>query len=319
MKSLTKSDLSILEQNGIKTVEALIYRGDELEEIFNSYDETLRTRKIRDIRIEALTLKKRWMVSAEEWAKVEAQQLIFKTGSTALDQILGGGIHSMYVAEFFGEFGTGKSQILDTIMVLGLNQFTDRTAVYIDCEGTYRDDRIRQIAKLRGFDENIIKRVVLLKPDTTEDLYEVVRRLYLTVEARKSCLIVCDSLISHLRAEYYGREMLQPRQQKLLSIIDPLKRLASLYNIGVVVSNQVVAVPTPTATPFGDIRATGGHIMAHNTEPRVFVRKAGVSTRIARIEDSCWLPPAEATFRITPKGVVDVQEEEGEQSGKTEH
>lgn len=314
MKSLSKSDLSVLEQNGIRTVEALIYRGGELEEILDSCD----AKKIKDIRVEALTLKKRWMVSASEWAKVEAQQIVFKTGSKALDEILGGGVHSMYVAEFFGEFGTGKSQILDTIMVLALNQFRDRTAVYIDCEGTYRDDRVRQIAKLRGFDvEDIVRRVVLIKPDTTEDLYEVVRRLYLTVEGRKSVLIVCDSLISHLRAEYYGREMLPPRQQKLLQILDPLKRLASLYNIGVVVSNQVVAVPTPTTVLFGELRATGGHIMAHNTEPRVFVRKAGVSIRIARIEDSCWLPPAEARFRITERGVVDVAEEgEGEKGGK---
>jgi DNA repair protein RadA len=322
MKSLSKRDISILEQNGIKTVEGLIYRGDELEEIFDAYEQTLRIKKINNIRMEALTLKKRWMIPASEWATVEAQQLIFKTGSTALDQMLGGGVHSMYVAEFFGEFGTGKSQILDTIMVLALNELAERTAIYIDCEGTYRDDRIRQIAKLRGFDpESITKRVVLLKPETSEDLLEIVKRLYLTIEARKTALIVCDSLISHLRAEYYGREMLQPRQQMLLRILDRLKRLASLYNIGVVVSNQVVAVPTQTFSPFGDLRATGGHIIAHNTEPRVFVRKAGASpsVRIARIEDSCWLPPAEARFRITEKGVEDIGKEEEEEHGEAEH
>jgi DNA repair protein RadA len=321
MKTLSKRDISILEQSGIGTVEALIYRGDELEEIFEAYEETLRVKKVKNIRMEALTLKKRWMVPASEWAEVEAQQIVFKTGSNELDRILGGGVHSMYVAEFFGEFGTGKSQILDTIMVLALNELAERTAIYIDCEGTYRDNRVKQIAKLRGFDpENITKRIVLLKPETSEDLLEIVRRLYLTIEARKSALIVCDSLISHLRAEYYGREMLQPRQQMLLRILDRLKRLASLYNIGVAVSNQVVAVPTQTFSPFGDLRATGGHIIAHNTEPRVFVRKAGASptVRIAKIEDSCWLPPAEARFRITLKGVEDLAEE-GEEHGETEH
>jgi DNA repair protein RadA len=107
----------------------------------------------------------------------------------------------------------------------------------------------------------------------------------------------------------------------LLRILDRLKRLASLYNIGVVVSNQVVAVPTQTFSPFGDLRATGGHIIAHNTEPRVFVRKAGASpsVRIARIEDSCWLPPAEARFRITQKGVEDIGKEEEEEHGEAEH
>jgi len=312
MKSLSKNEISMLEQNGIRTVEALIYRGNELEEFFDSAE------KVKNVRIEALTLKNMWMISASEWAKIEAQQLVFKTGSKALDQILGGGIHSMYVAEFFGEFGVGKSQILNTIMVLALNDFPDRTAIYLDCEGTYRDDRVKQIAKFRGFDpENITKRIILLHPPTTDDLIEIVNRLYLTIESRKSVLIICDSLISHLRAEYLGLEMLASRQQMLQRILGRLKRLASLYNIGVVVSNQVVSVPTQPLTPFGDVRATGGHIMAHNTEPRVFVRKAGVSKRIARIEDSCWLPPAEATFCITEKGVVDV--EEVEKIGEAEH
>jgi DNA repair protein RadA len=315
LRSLSKGDVEVLEQNGIKTVEALLYRGDELKEIFEAWDE----RKHAEVRIEALSAKKRWMISASEWAKVESEQLIFETGSKALDEILGGGVHSMYVAEFYGEFGVGKSQILDTIMVLALNKFEDATAVYLDCEGTYRDDRVRQIAKLRGFNESIVNRVILLKPETTEDLIEIVKRLYLTIEARKTVIVVCDSLISHLRSEFYGREMLQPRQQTLLRILNKLKSLASLYNIGVVVSNQVVAVPTQTFSPFGDLKPTGGHIMAHNTEPRVFVRKGGVSIRVARIEDSCWLPPAEATFRITQKGVEDLPKEEEKRHGETQH
>jgi DNA repair protein RadA len=311
LKSLTKEDIALLSQNGIETVEAFIYRRRDLEDIFEISDESARRSKIRNAITEALTLKKMWMVSAGEWAKVEEQQIVFDTGSNALNTILGDGIHSMSVAEFYGEFGAGKSQILNTTMVLALNKFPDRTAVYIDAEKTYQDRRTRQIAQSRGFDpDNIINRIILLKPPTTDDLIELVKRLYLTVEKRKVVLIVCDSLISHLRAEFLGREMLQPRQQALTRILSRLKLLAELYNIGVITSNQVVAVPQATITPFGEIKAAGGHIMGHAVEPRVFVRKAGISTRIARIEDSAWLPPAEATFRISEKGIEDVSKEE---------
>jgi len=307
LKSLSKKDLEILEQNGIRTVEALLYRSDELEEIFEFYDETLRYRKALDVSIEALTLKKMWMVSAAEWAEVEAKQLKFTTGSKALDDILGGGIHSMFLAEFYGEYGTGKSQILNTIMVEALAKYKDKTAVYIDCEKTYMDFRIRQIAKARGYDpDEIVNRIILIKPAHSKDLLEIVKRLYLTVESRKTVIIVCDSLISHLRAEFLGREMLQPRQHMLARIIHRLKNLAELYNIGIVTSNQVVAVPQATITPFGDVKPVGGHILGHIVEPRVFVRKAGGSKRVARIEDSCWLPPREAEFMITEKGVEDV-------------
>jgi DNA repair protein RadA len=250
------------------------------------------------------------MVSAKEWAKVEAEQIVFDTGSNALNTILGGGIHSMSVAEFYGEFGAGKSQILNTTMVLALNKFPDRTAIYIDTEKTFHYGRIKQIAEARGFNaDDIINRIILLKPPTTDDLIELIKRLYLTVEKRKAIIIVCDSLISHLRAEFLGREMLQPRAHALSRILSRLKLLAELYNIGTVTSNQVVAVPQATMTPFGEIKAAGGHIMGHAVEPRVFVRKAGVSTRIARIEDSAWLPPAEATFRISERGIEDVSKE----------
>jgi DNA repair protein RadA len=311
LKSLTKQDVALLSENGIETVEAFIYRRGELEEIFEISDDSVKHNKIRNAVIEALTLKKMWMVSASEWAKVEEQQIVFDTGSNALNTILGGGIHSMSVAEFYGEFGVGKSQILNTIMVLALNKFADRTAVYIDTEKTFHYGRIKQIAETRGLDpSSIINRIILLKPPTTDDLIELIRRLYLTVEKRKVVLIVCDSLISHLRAEFLGREMLAPRQQALTRLLSKLKLLAELYNIGVITSNQAVAVPQATMTPFGEIKAAGGHIMAHAVEPRVFVRKAGISRRIAKIEDSAWLPPAEATFRISEKGIEDVSEEE---------
>jgi len=308
IKGLGKSFLSVLKGNGIKTVEAFIYRADELGDLLPD----LPQHKLTELTIEALRLKRRWMVPASEWAEVEKSQIVFSTGSNALNAILGGGVHSMYVAEFFGEYGVGKSQILNTIMVEGLAKYKDRTAIYIDCEKTFRYDRISEIASLRGYDPNdILNRTVLIRTEHTTDLLEVIKRLYLTVEARKSVLVVCDSLISHLRAEFLGREMLAERQHMLLRILKRLQSLASIYNIGVVISNQVVAVPTQTFTPFGDIKATGGHIMAHHTEPRVFVRKgtgkAGVSVRIARIEDSSWLPPAEATFRITERGVEDVK------------
>jgi len=307
MKTLSKNKIEVLESSGIKTVEALIYRSDELPDLLPDLAEN--EKALNDIHIEALTLKKMWMIPASEWAEIEKQQIAFTTGSKALDALLGGGVHSMYAAEFYGEFGVGKSQILNTIMVEALAKFKDRTAVYLDCEKTYREGRIAEIAEKRGYDpKDILSRTILIKTMSSRDLEEVIKRLYLTVENRKSILIVCDSLISHLRAEYLGREMLAPRQYALMRMLKRLRDLASLYNIGVVISNQVVSVPQQAFQPFADIRAVGGHIMAHATEPRVFVRKAGPSTRIARLEDSCWLPPGEATFAITDKGVVDVSE-----------
>lgn len=39
------------------------------------------------------------------------------TGSTVLDELLGGGIETMAITEAFGEFRTGKTQLAHTLCV----------------------------------------------------------------------------------------------------------------------------------------------------------------------------------------------------------
>jgi meiotic recombination protein DMC1 len=62
------------------------------------------------------------------------------TGSTALDELLGGGIETMSITEAFGEFRTGKTQLCHTLCVTAQlprdkNGGNGKVA-YIDTEGT---------------------------------------------------------------------------------------------------------------------------------------------------------------------------------------
>ena len=43
--------------------------------------------------------------------------MIVSTGSKSLDSLLGGGIHSGLVTDFFGKSGTGKSQLCFSLCV----------------------------------------------------------------------------------------------------------------------------------------------------------------------------------------------------------
>ena len=62
-----------------------------------------------------------------------------------------GGIETQAVTEFFGEFGCGKSQIAHQLAVLCQLPVEKKglggNCVFIDTEGTFRPDRIEQIAK----------------------------------------------------------------------------------------------------------------------------------------------------------------------------
>src|SRR3989442_9694370 len=56
-------------------------------------------------------------------------------------------------------------------------------------------------------------------------------------------VIIIDSLTSHFRSEYIGREMLAERQQRLNNHMHRLIRLARGCNAVAIVTNQVMAKP----------------------------------------------------------------------------
>ncbi|MEA2089807.1 MAG: DNA repair and recombination protein RadA, partial [Thermoproteota archaeon] len=122
-------------------------------------------------------------------------------------------------------------------------------------------------------------------------------------------LIVIDSLTSHFRSEYLGREMLARRQQKLNKHMHRLIRLARAFNTVAVVTNQVMAKPDVF---FGNaVHPIGGHIVAHTSHTRVYLRKSSRGhTRIARLVSSPYLPEGEGILRITENGIEDMEEEE---------
>ena len=73
-----------------------------------------------------------------------------------MDDLLLGGIETQAMTEFYGEFGSGKSQICHTLCVIAKQPIEtgglDSGVIYIDTEGTFRPERVEQIARARGFD-----------------------------------------------------------------------------------------------------------------------------------------------------------------------
>jgi DNA repair protein RadA len=65
------------------------------------------------------------------------------TGCKALDELLLGGIETQAVTEFYGEFGSGKSQICHTLCAIARQPIEigglDSGVLYIDTEGTFRN------------------------------------------------------------------------------------------------------------------------------------------------------------------------------------
>ena len=80
-------------------------------------------------------------------------------------------------------------------------------------------------------------------------------------------------------------------------------RIAESQNLAVYITNQVMADP---AMMFCDpTKAVGGHILAHASTYRIYLRKGKKNARVAKMIDSPNLPENETIFFIAEGGLQD--------------
>jgi DNA repair protein RadA len=254
-------------------------------------------------------------IRADELISKRQSILRLTTGSRNLDALLGGGIETQSITEFYGEYGSGKSQIAHQLCVnvqLPVERGgLDGGALYIDTENTFRIERISQMARHLGLEpDETFKRIILAEAYTSDHQMFLLENADKVIKENNIKLIIVDSLTAHFRSEYIGRENLAERQQKLNQHMHKLIRLARAFNAVAFVTNQVMSSPDVF---FGEsVRPIGGHIVAHTSHTRIYLRKAGRGpVRIARLVSSPYLPEGECVFRITENGIEDVEEDEG--------
>lgn len=177
--------------------------------------------------------------------------------------------------------------------------------ILIDTEGTFRPERVDQIARARGFDpEEVLRKVAICKVYNSSHLELIVKSMGKYIDDFKARMIIIDSIISLHRAEFAGRGTLADRQQRLNGIMHKLVRVAEIYNTAIIVTNQVLSTPD---TFFGDpTKPAGGNVIGHASTYRVYLRKAG-NDRIAKIIDSPYHPYSDVRFTVNEKGVDDTE------------
>jgi DNA repair protein RadA len=232
------------------------------------------------------------------------------------DDLLGGGMETQAITEVYGEFGSGKSQLVHQMAVNvqlpeesgGLHG----SVIYIDTENTFRPERIEQM--LNGLEvdaglgqlEEVLERIQVARAHSSDHqmlLIDTAREV--ANELRTSDypvkLFVIDSLTSLFRSEYAGRGTLAARQQKLNRHMHDLFKLIDEHNAIGLVTNQVMSNP---AVLFGDpTKPIGGNIVGHTATFRLYLRKSKGGKRVARLVDSPNLPEGEAAFMVEQAGL----------------
>jgi DNA repair protein RadA len=250
-------------------------------------------------------------VTADSALEKRKAMLRCSTGSRALNELLLGGIETQAVTEFYGEFGSGKSQICHTLCAIATQPVEagglDGGVIYIDTEGTFRPERLNQIARARALEpSHVLKNVAICKIYNSSHLELIVKDIGKYINDFKAKLVIIDSIISLHRAEFPGRGTLADRQQRLNSILHKLIRLSEIFNIAIVITNQVQSSPD---TFFGDpTKAAGGNVLGHASTYRIYLKKSG-ENRVARIIDSPYHPYSDARFTLNEKGADDLEDE----------
>jgi DNA repair protein RadA len=236
------------------------------------------------------------------------------TGSNELNKILGGGIATGKLTEVFGPFKSGKTNLAHTIAVsiqLPKKQGGLGSAVaYIDTENTFSRDKIKRIAQRFGLEpKKVLSQIFHARIYSSDHQAQMISKAESLCKTRNVRLIIVDSLMALMRAEYVGIGMLARRQSALNNMIHALSRVAETYNTAILVTNQVA---TKMMGMFSADDAIGGNIVAHGCHFRLMFKTKGFSSnnslkRRAIIVDAPDLPPSECEFYITSSGLADTE------------
>jgi len=307
---ISASDIRKLQEKGYHSVEAVAYAPKKELVAVKGISEA----KADKIIMEAAKLIPMGFTTATEFHQRRAELIQVTTGSKELDNLLHGGFETGSITEIFGEFRTGKTQLCHTIAATCQLPIAmgggEGKCMYIDTEGTFRPERLLAVANRYGLNgDDVLDNVAYARAYNTDHQTQLLMQAAAMMSETRYALLIVDSATALYRTDYSGRGELSARQMHLARFLRLLLRLADEYGVAVVITNQVVAQVDGGAMFCADPKKPiGGHIMAHASTTRLYLRKGRGDNRICKIYDSPCLPEAEAVFSINADGIGDAKD-----------
>lgn len=233
-----------------------------------------------------------WLVAQ---GRIPERSLRLSTSSARLDNLLGGGIGSGYVTDFYGPRSSGKSQLCFQIAVN--NSALQRRTLLIDTLGSFRPERIKQIAQSRGLDpQNVLDMIFVLRCLAVDQQLEVTGKVREFLQKDRADLVIIDDIASNFVAAKEDATNIELRSAFAEHLHD-ISHLAVEESLMIVVTNSVrtkLDMQEPRS-----IRETLSQVIARSVLERIKVENRGRFIVATNAEGRT------ASYAITEKGIED--------------
>lgn len=224
----------------------------------------------------------------------------FSTGSKNLDSLLEGGIEAGIITQFYGEAGSGKTNIcLQLCKVTVLEH--GKKVILIDTEAI-STERLKQICGADADFQQVLRSILVYKPYSMAEQSQAVEsavELAMYAEANIG-LIIIDCMTIFYRMELDDDETGRKAREELGSQIIKLMTTARKCNIPVVITNQVYTdIKTDTLQPLAR------NVIGLGTNTIIMLERLDDSKRRATLIKHRSLPAGRTVeFELTYEGVV---------------
>src|SRR3989344_1111177 len=117
------------------------------------------------------------------------------SGSPLIDEFLDGGFEKDVITTIYGPAGTGKTTIC---LMATLSMVKDKKVIFIDTEGSFSVERIKQLLGNKDV-EKVLSKIFVLRPMTFEEQRKTIETLKDMVDS-KIGLVVVDTIALLYRA-----------------------------------------------------------------------------------------------------------------------
>lgn len=216
------------------------------------------------------------------------------TGCEPLDSLLGGGVEKGVISNFYGESGSGKTNVC--IQVAAEVAENGGKVAYVDTEASFSAERFIQIASEDALDNIFLK-------DAT-DFQEQKESIKSLGDMKEDLdLVIVDSMVSLYRLKVNNDNANQINNE-LSDQLSQLSKIARKQEIPVLITNQVY-----TSFDEDKLEIVGRDVPRYWSKCLVKLSQNGENTRTAEIAKHRSLPSGKKVqFQITDEGLVEPDE-----------